>query len=236
MPTHTPAYHRFAERLREVRHLYQLCRAYEAAKAKVKLEKKEHVNALIRSAIVMLSAHIQGFVEDYADQIIEQLVKNGVDRSKLPDRLFYYATRKSIDAFRLSTEPDTIIGRLRDFDVSFRGLVLGTGPLSEAIIETDYKDGFGNPTSKEIGKFLRRFGYETFQADMKSRLKGKFLFAENAVNYVVGQRSKIAHGDVTATTTSKDFRAYLQLVEAYCAAADYSAAKHFKQALACRLW
>ena len=235
MPAHTPAYHKFSVRLDEVYHLYRLCRSYEAAKPKIKLEKPQHVNALVRSAVVMLSAHIQGFIEDYADQIVDRFVQDGVDRAKLPDRLFYYAVRQSIDAIRSANDPDVIVERIREFDSSFRQLVFGTGPTSPDLIGTGYKDGFGNPMPKEIAKFFRRFGYDSFEGDLKARLKAKYLVAANAIDFIVGQRSKIAHGDASATTTPKDFRAYLQLVISYCSAADYAAAKHFKAKFGCKL-
>jgi hypothetical protein len=235
MPSHTPAYIRFKSRLDEVYHLYRLCRSYEAAKPHLKLEKTAHVNALVRSAIVMLCAHIQGFIEDYADQVVDRFVQDGVDRAKLPDKLFYYAVRPSIDAIRSSSDPDVIIERLREFNALFGPLVLGPGAVSADLIGKGYKDGFGSPTVKEIAKFFRRFGYETFEADLKARLKAKYLVAANAVDHIITERTKIAHGDANATTTPKDFRAYLQLVISYLSVADFAAAKQFRRKFGCEL-
>jgi hypothetical protein len=236
MVTHTPVYHRFAGRLNEVRHLYRLSRSYELTKNKVKIGKADHVNALVRSAVVMLSAHVQGYVEDYADHIVHHVTTSGIDRSKLPDRLFYFAARKLIEPVQANTDPDNIIAKLREFDRNARALVLAPGPISTSLTAAPYKDGFGNPTTKEILKFFKRFGCEALEGDMKAKLKGRYPFAKNAVDFIVEQRSKIAHGGATATTTPKEFREYLQLVDVYCSAADYLLARHFNSKLGCRLW
>lgn len=229
MPRHSPAYRRFQQRLFEVRHLHRLSRTYAAVSDKAKLEKPEHVNALIRAGVVLLSSHIQGFVEDYSDQLIDKMVADAIKINVLPDRLLFYASKSTMQKIQTSTDPDNTIAAIRDFVLSRGHLLNPASSVGAELIGSEYKDGFGNPTVKEICRFLKRFGYDEFKRDMERRLKGQYLIAANAVDQIVEQRNKIAHGDPVVTSTPKDFREYLDLVQRFCSHADLLANTHFRR-------
>lgn len=234
MPARSPAYNRFCERLNEVWHLYKLCRAYRSVSYRGRLGRSHHVNALTRSAIVLLSSHVQGFIEDYAEQIVDRLVADCVPKNRLPDRLSYYAARQSIDRIKSATDPDTLIGEIKRLNGEFGELFYGDGSVPKSLVGTRYKDGFGNPTVREIRRFFRRFGYETYDHDLRRQLKRDYLIVCNAVDQVVEQRTKIAHGDTVVASTPKDLGQYVLLTQKFCSRTDLVAGVHFRR-IGCRI-
>lgn len=86
MPRLSPAFKRLEERLAEVSHLHLVARKYAQMKKIIKhKDQVAHTNALVRSATVLLSSHIQGYVEDLSDIVIEHLIADDVDAVLVPD-------------------------------------------------------------------------------------------------------------------------------------------------------
>ena len=69
-------------RLDEIDHLRRLCRSYSRLPSRTRTDLTSHVNALTRSCVVLLCGHIQGFVEDLSDLILERIVADKVKRDK----------------------------------------------------------------------------------------------------------------------------------------------------------
>ncbi|MFO6429289.1 MAE_28990/MAE_18760 family HEPN-like nuclease [Erythrobacter sp. W302b] len=225
--TYSRAFQKFEDRLEEVKHLKVLGNSRVRVIRKKLVDSSFHTNALIRAATVLLSSHIQGYVEDLAELLLERAIACGKNGDIMPDTFRYQYLKGEIKALRQSDDPDKLVRAARRLNAKSDILDI-TKPLPSIEEDASYKDGFGNPTSTEIKKFLSRFGVKDLDISLKIYLKTQTYIAGNAVDQIIDRRTKIAHGDPSATLTPKDFLDYLNLVRKYCAAIDRSACKHFK--------
>lgn len=226
MPALSPAFRRFETRLGEVNHLISLSKKKVSGRS-LRLAADEHSAALCRAATVLLSSHIQGYVEDLSDVVMESLITGAIAADKIPDSFRYHSSRRAIDSIA-AVVGENRIQKIRDYTAQFSFLLNTDGAVSRQFEALPFKDGFGNPTVEEIRKFLRRFGFATFEGEMRRRLRADWLVVENAVNQTIDRRNKIAHGDPLATLTPADLKQYVALVRKFCATADSVTTKHFR--------
>jgi hypothetical protein len=78
MSRYTSAYSGFIKRLKEIEALLRL--AGQAARARPAPGNAAEVGALCRSGVVLLSSHIEGFVEDLGEVAIAQIEKRGLPK------------------------------------------------------------------------------------------------------------------------------------------------------------
>lgn len=224
----SPAYRRFESRLDEVSHLRKLSQKYNTFSRIVGIERDAHVNILTRSSIVLLSSHIQGFIEDLGDLVVERIVLDSVSANRVPDSLRFHATKTKLKEIQQKTDGTAIVASIREYSNTYNDMISLSGPAPSTLIGSQYKDGFGNPTVKAITKYLMRFGFANYESEMKRRLKGNWPITENAVNQIVDRRNKIAHGDSLATLTPLEMREYIILVKRFCSTTDSVTTKHFR--------
>lgn len=232
MPSLSPAFRRFETRLAEVHHLIVLSQ-HKVSGRRLKLATDEHSAALCRAATVLLSSHIQGFVEDLSDVVVKSFINDSVPAAKIPDAFRYFASKNAIISI-VSTQGAQTVERIRTYLSDFGYLIETTGPAHPELSSLPYKDGFGNPTVDEVKQFLKRFGFTNFEGEMKRRLKRDWLLVENAVDQTVDRRNKIAHGDPLATLTPSELKQYMSLVRKFCATADAVTTMHFRK-VGCRI-
>jgi hypothetical protein len=236
MPRLSSAFKRFEARLSEVDHLRYIARGYLQLRPVIRNRSQvDHANALVRSATVLLSSHIQGYIEDLMDVVMEHMINDGVSASLVPESLRYYATKSAIREMRDSNDPSKIIQKIRTYAQDYGDVLLLTGPAPASLASLDYKGGFGNPTVDEIRKFLSRFGLTDFHGQMAQKLKNEWPIIENAINQIVDRRNKIAHGDVLATLTVNELSQYTKIVRKFASNTDRTVTSHFSQK-GCRFW
>lgn len=222
------AFKRFDSRLEEVDHLRVLSRANHERLRRKEINQGFHSNALIRGATVLLSSHIQGYIEDLADLLIARVVASGNDGNVLPDTFRYFVMKGELTRIVQSDSPNNIIKTVRHIVANRHELLSLDTPLPSSLPDEKFKDSFGNPTTKEIGKFLTRLGILDLKNSLKKYLKNETYIASNAVDQIIDRRTKIAHGDPLATLTPEEFTKYLVLVRKFCAGTDKVACAHFR--------
>lgn len=232
----TAAVYRFDERISEVNHLKLMAKKYTAMKSILNnKDKLAHNNALVRSATVLLSSHIQGYVEDVVELALEQLVVDQVSAEEIPDTLRFFAARSAIKPIRESGDPDAIIKKIRDLNTNHSKIIQKEGAVDPSFLGSEYKNGFANPTIDEIQKFLRRFGITDYDGQMGKRLKNEWPIISNAVNQIVDRRNKIAHGDVQATLTVQELHIYIGFSRKFVRATDKVITSTFRKK-GCKFW
>lgn len=219
MPTrYTSAYSAFLHRLKEIETILNTARRTSrkpATPANIAL-----VNALCRSGVVLLSSHIEGYIEELGELVLDQVALRQLPKNRLGISFRYYLSQDIISQLKQVTDPEQVAGKLdllwqRDEHVwdshpNFRGSLLNHVFLAD----------FANPTHKRIKKFFGRFGYDQYQNDLARRLTADFNACSNMINQVVDQRNRIAHGDLVITGTPTDLANMLKFVKQYCREAD----------------
>jgi hypothetical protein len=229
MPRLSPAFKRFEVRLAEVNHLRRMSGKFGRLHLRNGLDKVGHSNALVRGATVLLCSHVQGFIEDLAEEVVRRLVQDQVSSTAIPDRFRFYATKRDVEEILKEPDRDKLISRIRRYAVARGDILSKEGPVHPSYLDSSYKDGFGNPTTGEIRRFFRRMGYEEFDEDLKRRLGRNYLTATNAIDQIVDRRTKIAHGDSQASLTTRELMEYTGLVRAFCSSTDSVTCTHFRR-------
>jgi len=224
MPRFTAAYSGFTQRVPEIWALYKLALKASVIHAHTN---KNKVSALCRGAVVLLCSHIEGYIEGLGVLALDRIVLKEVKKSSLGGSFPYYFSKDIIDEIRDTGHPQRISNKLRalmdrDSDIwSSAPVFLQTLPSDRFI------HGFASPTTKEIKKLFRRFGYTKYLNELGGLLKQVYLPCINMVDQVVDQRNKIAHGDFIVTTTPSDLKSMVDLVHIFCRGTDQVVAAWF---------
>jgi hypothetical protein len=228
MPRYTTAYSGFLQRLPEIEALNCLAKQHT-----IRLGEKNDaatVKALCRANIVLMSSHLEGYVEELAEVILQRIFQHALAKGKLAPRFLYYFSKDLLDELYETRNPDKIACKVkklfqRDIDIwsdddTFRDELPSGRFISE----------FSNPSVKKITHFVARFGYSNYRYDLGHLLKANCQPCINMVDNVIDQRNKIAHGDAVVTSTPNDVADMLRLVRLFCRASDDVIGRWFKSA------
>jgi hypothetical protein len=166
-------------------------------------------NAVSKAGIVLLCAHLEGFLEDVAAEAIDLMV----GRAKIDDvplLLRSLHVEEHLKALEPMKDPKARAPKIErmfqsEADLWLPGKVLQATMVRPKMVCSE----MSNPGSREIRQFL-----ELLDVDIEDYLlsigESGLL---NRVNGLVARRNSIAHGEVSATVTNADVEQYLELVE-----------------------
>ena len=219
MARYTTAYSKFVKNLREVEALNKL--AKEHADDKVLLNGSQAVrDALCRSAIVLLSSHIEGYIENLVELILFKIVEKRIPKTKLSLIFLYYLSKDLLVSICETESPYKVSKKVKKL-FSRDYFIWSDNEFFCEDLQIDlFISEFSSPRFKRINKFFARFGYQEYSRDLRRNLKSKYDPCMNMVDNVVDQRNKIAHGDVSTTSTPKDLEDMLDLIYLFCRSTD----------------
>lgn len=226
MSKYTKAYSLFLCRLSEIDAINHVAKQYTR-----RLGKKGDVstaNALCRASVVLLSSHIEGYIEDLAEITLHRIVEKAMLKCRLAPKFLYYFSKDLLDELSDTEDPDKIAEKIkemirRDADIWSDHPVFIASLPSERFIRY-----VSNPNYVKIKKFVARFGYNEYDRDLGKALKSNYLPCVNMIDNVVNQRNKIAHGDVRVLPTPKDVSDMQSLVRLFCRTTDTVVSNWFK--------
>ena len=226
MVRYTRAYSRFVDRLPEVEMLCRLAR--QQLRSEGPLRGARMANPLCRAGVVLLSSHIEGYVEDLSDIILHRVYESRTPKQALAPRFLYYFSKDLIDEINDTRDPDKISVKMRDLFERDKDIWSSNSEFQEELLSERFASGFSTPKFNEIRRFVARFGYGDYRQDMGRHLEAKFRPCINMVDNVVDQRNKIAHGDAIATATPSDLASMLHLVRLFCRSTDVVVGNWFR--------
>jgi hypothetical protein len=218
MPRYTSAYADFTKRLEEIETLLRLAR--DAANMPPLPSNIAQINTLCRSGVVLLSSHMEGYIEALSETALSHIVSRKILKSQFAPEFRYYLSKDLLTVIRDNTDPVRIVAKIDELLQRDSHIWGPDGhfihPLSPSIFHGD----FSNPTHNKIKKLFARFGYDQFQNDLQRFLAADFTPFTNMVNQVVDQRNKIAHGDSVVVGSPSDLSDMIRLSKGYCRAVD----------------
>lgn len=168
-------------------------------------------NALSRSCLVLLSAHLEGYLEDVAVEAIDYLTSEAVAVERLP--LLFRALHaeehlRDLEPMKDRNARAPRIERLFAEESALWGVGMSLAPgMVRAVTVCAEMD---NPGSKEIKRFLQLIGVDDID-DYLSVSGAPGLLGQ--VNGLVAKRNAIAHGELSALATYGDVDNYVTLVD-----------------------
>ena len=226
MARYTEAYSGFVSRVPEVDALYNL--ANEHIRSVGPLKSAGIVRVMCRSGVVLLSSHIEGYVDDLAEVILRRIVKNKTPKQNLASRFRYHFTKDLINELRETKDPDKIASKIEALFRRDSDIWCSKSNFEEDLPADRFVSGFSTPRFDQVKLFIARFGYIDYRRDLGTHLRANFRPCINMVDNVVDQRNKIAHGDIVATATPNDLAAMLQLVRMFCRSTDVVVGNWFR--------
>lgn len=226
MPRYTVAYSGFLKRLREVEALNRLAKKHAVRIGPSK--DAETVRALCRASTVLLSSHIEGYLEDLVEVILDKIFERRISKQKFAERFLYYFSKDLLGEVSETKEPDKIAEKIKTLFERDKDIWSTDNTFHSALPADRFISGFSNPSFEKIRSFIARFGYTNYGSDLANILKVKYLPCCNMIDYVIEQRNKIAHGDVNIESTPNDVTDMLQLVRQFCQTTDIVVGNWFR--------
>lgn len=220
MPRYSNAYSMLTERLEEVKTISASAKKTERGKLLGKNAKL--ISALCRGGVVLLSSHIEGYIVDLNELMLESIINKKVKKNKINKGFRYYHSRDlidnllKIDDFEKSAN---VVSALFERD----GFIWNDHP--EFIGSFDnrrFMKGFSTPKPEKIYALFRRYGHENLRRDIQVSLKRDFAFHQTNVLALVDLRNNIAHGDLNATQTPDDLMRLCNSTKIFCREIDIS--------------
>ena len=201
MSTPSRALDRLVQRLDEVHTLVGLCTP-EDADLTARLAARQRDAALCRAALVLLCGHMEGFFEEFVEDIVgfhehhQTPIKDVAVRLRMAQlsRLLRTATGNHEQAAWDAVQ------ELRQATVADEAASCAPGTLDAELII----DGFAVPGSDEVEGLLASVGIDRVWEGLPSDK----LHLKKSLDALVHRRHPIAHGDASATATRGDLSDY----------------------------
>lgn len=223
MSRYTESYSSFVKRLSEVDRLQWLANEQISPRRNLSIARFRSApvaNDLCRSGVVLLSSHIEGYVKDLAELILQKIREKNTPKSTFAPCFLYYFSRDIIDQIRDTRDPERTSTKVMKLFQRDSDIWCDNNFFSDDLPVDRFVRGFSVPNFKNIKKFIGRFGYTNYDSDLRDLLNTNYNTCTNMVNNVVDQRNKIAHGDFAVTITPADLVEMTKYVKKFCRATD----------------
>lgn len=178
-------------------------------------------NAVNRGCIVLLCAHLEGFLEDLVIEALDTMAQLHTPVAQLPLALRALHVEEHLKAIELMRDRNARAPRIeqmfqREARLWASGSRLTTSMLRPRMVCAE----MSNPGSSEVRQFLRILDVDI---DQYLRDIGS-LDLLGRINGLVSTRNAIAHGDLAANATHGDVDGYIDLVERLASAIEAATA------------
>jgi hypothetical protein len=182
-------------------------------------------DAVNRACVVVLVAHLEGYVEDLVGDIVDELDVQGPATEDVPRILLAAHVAPEVEAIADITDrvkrADRIDRLFQNHSRMWLESRIARGKLQAAVITSD----LGNPGAKEIARVLGLLGMSNVFERMQLPDGAD---AEKRVNEIVGIRNSIAHGG-DASVGDQQVTEYVRSVEAVGVGLERAAASYVQQ-------
>ena len=169
---------------------------------------------------MLLSSHLEAFIKELGELLLDRLFSKSVDRSKFDSRIFYHVSKEHLDNIKDTADHEAIVRAIFRFIGEDSTYWSTSGTLPRVIDAERFNRGFANPKFKKIKAYFNRFGFERYQTELARLLTRNFTTDTNMVTHLVDTRNLIAHGDPGATKTPSEVRDMVQIVVRFCKSTD----------------
>ena len=186
------------------------------------------INSLCRGGVVLLSSHIEGYIEEIGQIALERIFVRTVPKAKLGNVFKYHLSKDLIRDIKGTEDQEKIVSKLQNLFLRDGHIWDFTLIFTNQLSYERFIDGFSNPTHDRIKSFFNRFGYKNFEGDLAHRLQRNFPICKNMIDQVIRLRNDIAHGNFFAPVTPNDIGIMVVLTKLYCRETDCVVGDWFK--------
>jgi hypothetical protein len=210
------AYASLAGRLADIN---ELMKAHRAVGGK-QVGRRFQVVALNRAGVVLLSAHLEGFIENLVEECIELLHTHKVAMGKIPERL--RAAQVETTVMKPIPQKDNVAANNRSQELGPILAILWNATTEATDVNLKAKpiiSQMNNPGTRDINHLFWYFGIDHVMGTISWQKAGNDGVLA-AINELVGRRNAIAHGDPGLKIWKSDVERYRSYVKGVAKALD----------------
>ena len=166
-------------------------------------------NALTRACILLLSAHLEGYLEDLVTEALDLLVHHAATVDDLPLLLRAIHVEEHLRRIEVVQDRNAPAPRISAMLAAETALWTAGNRLQAGMLRPKMVCAeMNNPGAREICQFLKLIG-----TDVEAYLTAVGnLPVLHQVNGLVGRRNAIAHGDASTSAAYTDIENYISVV------------------------
>jgi hypothetical protein len=208
-----------SQRLGEIRALLSL----RPKRQLLRRQRNNIADAVNRACVVVLVAHLEGFVEDLVGDVIDELDKLGPATVDVPTILLAAHVIGEVELIAEMTDRERRARKIEELFRTHSGMWLDTRLARGRLRATPIAADLSNPGGKEIARVLGLLGMRDVFASM---VLPDGADPEKRMNELVGIRNSIAHGGGGPAIGDDQTDEYVRSVEAVGEGLERAAASH----------
>lgn len=185
-----------------------------------KVGRKYEVAALNRAGLVLLSAHLEGFIENLVEECVSLMHANGVAVANVPARLRAAQLEATVMKPVPQNDHVTANKRVQEMAPTLANLWAPVTVVTNSLLKASpILSQMSNPGTKEIDHVFWYFDIDKAMDHIWWNRAGNDAVKRN-INELVGKRNAIAHGNQNVNVWKSDVERYQKYVTGVAKALD----------------
>jgi len=152
----------------------------------------EWLTAVTRSAVVLLAANLENYVESSVCETLGFLAEKGLVARRYPERFRFWLFREEANMRSIGIEDS------REFIHLTLKLYSDVRPLTPDELKLDkLRESFANPTPTNVNWIMSLFDQDDYLSLVSVKVEGHDTEATSALGELSKRRNDIAHGDAS---------------------------------------
>lgn len=162
------------------------------------------LRAIRRSAIVLIGANLENFVEDLVCTSLHHLADCGVRARHYPEGFIVWRFQHTVQSRNLSSENTKEL-----LDLSLRLSSEVRELRHDELLLEEVKEIFANPTPKNINWIMTLLDKPNYVSGLRVAVKGDKTSVDSTLHELARRRNSIAHGDAIEDPSLDDVKRLL---------------------------
>lgn len=186
-----------------------LIRLYEKDEATVG-RPGEWLRAIKRSAIVLIAANLENFIEEIVCDGLTILADNSVRARNYPENFRLWRFKKSAHMRNLGLENSKEL-----IDLSLKLYSDVRELRKDELMLKEIRDSFANPTKENVNWIMGLIGQENYVDSITLKVNGTETRAESALEELATRRNQVAHGNANQNPGIDDVKRLMKCAQAF---------------------
>lgn len=170
------------------------------------------LRAIRRSAIVLIGANLENFVEDLVCTSLQHLANCGVKARRYPEGFIVWRFQQTAQSRNLSPENTKEL-----LDLSLRLYSEVRELHHNELLLDEVREIFANPTPKNVNWIMTLLDKPGYVGNLQVTVNGDKTSVDSALQELARRRNSIAHGDASEDPSIDDVKYLLKFAQTFSA-------------------